>query len=177
MFFDSARDLLRVIAVGLLAYGGCVFLLRISGNRTLSKMNSFDLIVTVALGSTLSSILLTRSISLSEGWLALALLIGLQFAITWLSVRSGSISALVKTQPTLLMRDGRMIEDAMRKVRVTQDEMRAAVRRQGIGGMEQVAAAILETDGSLSIVPRSGMGSGSALERVAGATEQADGGA
>ncbi|RYD87586.1 MAG: hypothetical protein EOP50_20525, partial [Sphingobacteriales bacterium] len=59
MFFDSGYDLLRVVLVGTLAYLGCVVLMRISGNRTLSKMNSFDLVVTVAFGSTLSSILVT----------------------------------------------------------------------------------------------------------------------
>jgi uncharacterized membrane protein YcaP (DUF421 family) len=70
------------LLVGFLAYVGVVFLLRLSGRRTLSKMNAFDLIVTVALGSTLATILLDRELPLAEGMLAFALLIGLQFVVT-----------------------------------------------------------------------------------------------
>jgi uncharacterized membrane protein YcaP (DUF421 family) len=169
MFFDSVHDLLRVVLVGTLAYIGCVVLLRLSGNRTLSKMNSFDLVVTVAFGSTLSSILITKDIALAEGLLAIALLILLQFVITWLSVRSSTINALIKTAPTLLLKDGRMLDEAMARVRITKDEIRTAVRQQGSGGLEQIAAVVLETDGSLSVIPRDKMGSGSALDAVKGA--------
>jgi uncharacterized membrane protein YcaP (DUF421 family) len=65
MFFDSWSDLAHVPAVGTLAYVGLIILLRASGNRTLSKMNSFDLVVTVAFGSTLSTILVNKDVSLA----------------------------------------------------------------------------------------------------------------
>lgn len=169
MFFDSAQDLLRVLLVGTLAYIGCVILMRVSGNRTLSKMNSFDLVVTVAFGSTLSSILITKDIALAEGLLAIALLVALQFVITWLSVRSSAVNSVIKTAPTLLLRDGRMLDDAMKRVRITRDEIRTAVRQQGMGSLDQVAAVVLETDGSLSVIPAEKMGSGSALDGVNGA--------
>ncbi|WP_407939580.1 hypothetical protein [Methylophaga nitratireducenticrescens] len=58
-------------------------LLRISGRRILSKMNAFDMVVTVALGSTLATILLNRDVALAEGALAFALLIGMQYLVTW----------------------------------------------------------------------------------------------
>jgi uncharacterized membrane protein YcaP (DUF421 family) len=102
MFFDGWLGLLRVLVVGTFAYGALVLFLRVSGKRTLTKLNAFDLVITVALGSTLSSILVTRSIALSEGVLALALLISLQYLITWLSVRSESFQELIKAEPSLL---------------------------------------------------------------------------
>ena len=74
MFFTHWFDLARVLIVGVSAYAALVFLLRISGKRTLSKMNAFDLVVTVALGSTLATILLSKDVALAEGLLALALL-------------------------------------------------------------------------------------------------------
>ena len=77
MFFDNWSDLLRVVVVGTLAYASLVVLLRISGKRTLSKMNAFDLVVTVALGSTLATVLLTKDVALVEGMLAFALLVSL----------------------------------------------------------------------------------------------------
>lgn len=78
MFFDTWQGLGRIVVVGVLAYAALVIFLRFSGKRTLSKMNAFDLIVTVALGSTLATILLSKDVALAEGLLALLLLIALQ---------------------------------------------------------------------------------------------------
>lgn len=94
VFFDSWTTLLRTLVVGVLAYVTMVAFLRISGKRTLSKMNAFDLIVTVALGSTLATVLLSKDVALAEGALAFALLIGLQFVVT-LDQRAGSLGAPV----------------------------------------------------------------------------------
>ncbi len=87
MFFGSWYSLLRILVVGVLAYVALIVLLRVTGKRTLSKMNAFDLVVTVALGSTLATVLLSKDVALADGVVAFALLIGLQFIITWLSVR------------------------------------------------------------------------------------------
>mgnify|MGYP000377076657 FL=1 len=144
--------------VGLLAYAGLVVLLRISGKRTLSKMNSFDLVVTVAFGSTLSTILVSKNVSLAVGLAALALLIALQLVITWCAVRSPLISDIVKTAPTMLVLDGRLREDAMKRTRVAHDDVLAAVRQHGHGSLENIDAVILEADGSLSVIPASQAG-------------------
>ena len=72
MLFESWAGLGRVLIVGTLAYAALVLLLRISGKRTLTKLNAFDLIVTVALGSTLATVLLSSSVALAEGVVALA---------------------------------------------------------------------------------------------------------
>lgn len=106
MFFDSWRGMLHILVVGFSAYAILIFMLRISGKRTLSKMNAFDLVVTVALGSTLATVLLDQSVPLMEGVLALALLVGLQFAITWMSVRFDWFKTLIKAEPTLLVHEG-----------------------------------------------------------------------
>lgn len=168
MFFDGWGGLARVAVVGVLAYAGLVLLLRVSGKRTLSKMNAFDLVVTVALGSTLATILLSSSVALSEGLLAFALLISLQFVVTWLSTKSATVRRLVKNEPRLLLYEGRVLPDAMRKERVTVEEIEAAVRQQGMADFEDIGAAVLETDGSVTVVARSGLGRGSALGDVAG---------
>jgi uncharacterized membrane protein YcaP (DUF421 family) len=172
MFFDDWGDILRVILVGSLAYVGTVILLRISGNRTLSKMNSFDLVVTIAFGSTLSAILINKDVSLAEGLAAIALLVFLQFVMTWLSVRSKKIGDIVKTRPTVLLKNGRFLHSAMKVVRVTEDEIRAAVRQQGKGGLELVAAVVMETDGSLSVIGHDDRNSFSALAGVSGFEEE-----
>jgi uncharacterized membrane protein YcaP (DUF421 family) len=110
--------------------------------------------VTVALGSTLTTVLLTKDVALAEGIVAFGLLVLLQYAITCSSVRSDRVRALVKAEPCLLLRDGRFLHGEMRRERVTEDEVQAAARTQGIASLNDVAAAVLETDGSFSVIRR-----------------------
>lgn len=152
MFFDTWTGLGRVLIVGTLAYAALVLLLRLSGKRTLTKLNAFDLVVTVALGSTLATVLLSKSVALVEGVLALALLIILQFVITWLSVRSSRFKRLIKAEPTLLLSRGEFLHSALRQQRITEDEILAALRSQGVTEVEHVGAVVLETDGTLNVL-------------------------
>ena len=166
MFFDRWDNIYRVIVVGIAAYAGLVVLLRLSGNRTLSKMNSFDLVVTVAFGSTLSTILINRDVSLAEGLVALALLVLLQLVITWCSVRSSFVNSIVKTRPTVLLRGGALCHDALKQERVTADEIMGAVRKQGRGSLHDIDLVVLEADGSLSVIAASQAGDRSAYGRL-----------
>lgn len=131
-------------------------------------MNAFDLVITVALGSTLATVLLSRSVAVAEGLLALALLIFLQFAVTWSSMRSRTVEWLVKNEPRLLFYEGRFLRDAMRSERMTEEEIEAEMRQQGIANLDEVGAAVLETDGSVTIIPGADLGSASTLTNVAG---------
>jgi uncharacterized membrane protein YcaP (DUF421 family) len=153
MFFDTWFGLIRVVVIGVTAYAALVMLLRVSGKRTLGRMNAFDLVVTVALGSAFATVVLDKSVPLAEGVVAFALLIALQFVITWLSVRVRWVRALVKSEPTLLVSDGAYLDNAMSAQRVTREEVEAALREQGVSGVETVACVVLETDGTLSVIP------------------------
>lgn len=153
IFFDSWSGLLRVILVGFAAYTILIVMLQISGKRTLSKMNAFDLVVTVALGSILATTLVSASVPLLEGVLAFALLICLQFVITWLSVRSDRFEKLIKSEPTLLVHEGRYLDKALRQQRVTRDEITSALRGSGKNDISEIRSVVLEADGSMSVVP------------------------
>lgn len=166
MFFNSWNDLLRVAVVGTLAYIALIFWLRVTGKRTLSKWNAFDFIVTIALGSTLATVFLSKDVALAEGVFAFAVLIGLQFLITWLTVRSPWLRRIVKAEPTLLFESGNFLPTALREERVTESEVRAAIRSAGIVALEDVAAVVLETDGSFSVLKPSEHLSRSALQDV-----------
>jgi len=152
MLFDSWTGLGRVLLVGTFAYVALVAILRISGKRTLTKLNAFDLVVTVALGSTLATVLLSKSVALAEGILAMVLLVFLQFMITWLSVRSAGFRDLVKSEPTLIMHQGEFLDGAMRAQRMTRDEVMAALRSNGVMDASQAAAVVLETDGTIAVI-------------------------
>lgn len=123
IFFNGWSVLGRTLLIGVLAYVSLVFMLRVSGKRTLA-----------------------------EGLLALALLIGMQFAISWSSTRMPWLRRVVTGEPRLLLRDGTMLDEALRGARVTREEVRAAVRSSGIGALGDVAAVVLETDGSFSVI-------------------------
>jgi uncharacterized membrane protein YcaP (DUF421 family) len=166
MFFEGWYGIVRVIVVGTLAYAALVVLLRVSGKRTLAKLNAFDFVVTVALGSILATVLLSEDVALVEGVAAFALLVGLQWLIAWLSVRSPFVSRSVKSDPTLLLYRGQMLHSAMQQQRVTQDEVLSAVRGGGWADYEVVHAVVLETDGSLSVVASAPDASDSALPYV-----------
>lgn len=166
MLFDGWMTLGRTALVGTLAYLSLVLLLRVSGKRTLSKMNAFDFVVTVALGSTLATVLLSSSVSLVRGILAFAVLIFLQFIITWLSARSPAFRRLIKAEPTLLVHKGEFLTGAMKQERVTEEEVRAAMRSQGISAIEGVEAVVLETTSDLSVVVQPSGESASSLADV-----------
>lgn len=163
LLFDSWMGVARTIIIGVLAYVLLVVSLRISGKRTLAKLNAFDLVVTVALGSTLATALLTKDVAVVEGALGFALLIGMQFIVTWLSVRSGLVRRAVRDRPIALMMRGDVMRDAMRRARVTEGEVLAAVRGAGVSKLDDVEAVVLETDGSLSVVRRPPSGTADVL--------------
>ncbi|WP_299655331.1 YetF domain-containing protein [uncultured Jannaschia sp.] len=152
MFFDTWYDLLRIVIVGTLAYTTLVVLLRTSGKRTLAKMNAFDLVVTVAFGSTFASAILSSDVSIAEAATAFALLCGLQFGVATLSVRSERFQNLVKSEPSLLFYRGQFLKPAISSQRVTKEEILAAMRGSGVARPADVDAVVLETDGSFSVV-------------------------
>lgn len=153
--FSGWDGVIRVAVTATVAYVWVVVILRASGKRTLSKLNAFDLIVTVAMGSTLASVITSKSLALVEGLVALTLLVLFQFVVTFLSVRSSKLDNLVKAEPTLLLRDGRPLQDALRRQRVTVEELRSAVRQAGAEDLDAASAVILETDGSLTAILKS----------------------
>lgn len=166
MLFNSWAGVGRVLVVGTLAYVLLIVILRLTGKRTLSKMNAFDLIVTVALGSALATTMLSKDVPLAEGMLALTLLVMLQFVVTWLSARSERFQSLVKARPQLLVHRGAWMREAMLRERVSEEEVLAALRSQGAQGIGETTTVVLETDGSLSVVS----GDGSAARRSSLAT-------
>lgn len=153
-FFDSWSVLARTLVIGVLAYAVLIVWLRVSGKRTLSKWNAFDFIITIALGSTLASMVTSRNVALAQGVVAFTVLIGLQFVITWASVRAGIVQRLVKASPTLLLLDGCIVEQALCRQRVTESELRAAARLHGHTSLASLHAVVLETNGKLSVIAR-----------------------
>ncbi|ABE57476.1 MULTISPECIES: DUF421 domain-containing protein [Chromohalobacter] len=161
------HPVVHTLVIGVISYLVLIVIIRLSGKRTLSKWNAFDFVVTIALGSTLSTALVSTQVSLAQSITAFVLIVALQFAITFTSVRSRRVKNLVKSQPTLLLFQGRFRAETMAQERVVDAEVRAAIRENGIADVERVYAVVLETDGTFSVIPEAG-DSDSALQGVAG---------
>lgn len=166
IFFDSWTSILRSFVITILAYLILIVMLRVSGKRTLSKMNAFDFIITIALGSSLATVALNKSVALVDGVLVFLLLIFLQFMITWFSVRIEKLKHIVSSQPSLLLYKGDLLHENMKKERISIEDVYAAARSNQISQLEDIDAVVLETTGTVSILTKVPMGTEGTLSNV-----------
>jgi uncharacterized membrane protein YcaP (DUF421 family) len=152
IFFKSWGDLARVAILAASAYVGFLVILRVSGKRALAKMNVFDFVFVVALGSMLADTILFPDSTVAKGLTAMTVLILIQIVLSWIQTKSKSIEEFINGQPTLLFFQGKFLRDNMRKQRVTEEELRASVRAESLGDMAAVHAIVMETDGAFSII-------------------------
>lgn len=156
IFFQGWSGPVRILIVGVLSYAALVLLLRLTGKRTLSKLNAFDLVITVALGSTLSTAILDRNTPLLDGLVAMGLLVLLQFAVTWTMVRRPGLHRLIRADPVLLMAGGALRPDTLRRERISDDEVLQAIRDSGGRTLADADAVFLQSDGSMAVIQREG---------------------
>lgn len=148
----TAEDVVRTAVATAVAYAVVLLVLRTSGKRTLAKLNAFDLVITVALGSVLASGITSGEIPLLTTATALAGLALLQWAVARGSTRARWVRKAVRGAPALLVRDGELLRAAMDANRITEGEVMQVLRQAGRDGPAGVAAVVLETDGSLSVI-------------------------
>ena len=153
IFIDGWRPVLRVVIVGTLSYIALIALLRYFGKRALSKMNAFDLVVTVAIGSAFASTVISKAVTLIDGVVAFTVLLVLQRAFAALAIRLGWFGQYLKAQPLLIVYRGAISWDAAKKEQLGNLEILGALRSKGIAAVEDVLAMVLEPDGSFSVIP------------------------
>lgn len=152
MFFEDYFSILRVLIITVVAYVSLVIVVRLAGKRALAKLSAFDLIVTIAFGSTLATVLLSKDVAFLEGLLAFLVLAGLQWSVARLSTKVPAFRKFVRSNPALLVENGSYLHANMSKERVSRAEIDQAIRSQGVGRLADVAAVVLEPDGSFSVL-------------------------
>ncbi|SFB02184.1 DUF421 domain-containing protein [Algoriphagus aquimarinus] len=158
IIFESWESTFRTVVLTILGYLAMVFLLRISGKRTLSKMNAFDFVVTIALGSCLASISLNKNITLTDGVVAFSLFILMQFTFTYLSVHVKGFRSLITSNPVVVFYQGCFLENELKKQRLTKEEVYNECRLKGYSNLDEVHLIILESTGDISILETKGNG-------------------
>ena len=167
--FGSWSSLARIVTLAFLTYVVILVLLRMSGNRTLAKTAAFDQVVSVALGSTLATVILSKDTRLADGATAFLMLVALQFVVAWLILRSKLVQKLVISKPRVLLQEGEIRSEDLRRVRLVESDIHSALRKAGIGRVEDAALVVLESDGTFGVVP---MTPGRKPDAIAGIEDQ-----
>src|SRR5712671_6956372 len=136
-FFESWYNVERTVTLSIVGYLVLFTMLRISGKRTLSKLNVFDFVFVVAVGSVFASMIISKDVTLIEGVAALATLMLIQLLLAELAARFPKAERIINGEP--------------RRERVTEEEVRGAIRGEGVTRVEDVDAVTMENDGTLTV--------------------------
>lgn len=132
-----------------------LLLTRIVGKRELGSMEPFDLILLVVIGDLVQQGVTQQDNSLTGAALAIGTIALLTVFVSLLSVRSRRLRRVFEGAPIVLVSDGEIIEQNLRRERLTVEELAAEARLQQVASLEDVRYAVLETSGKISVVPKS----------------------
>jgi uncharacterized membrane protein YcaP (DUF421 family) len=136
-----------------LVYLAVLLGLRLAGKRELGQMTVFDLVVILLIANAVQNSMVGPDFSVQGGILGAFVLIALNRVMALLRLRGGLWGRVIEGTPTVLVEDGELIEPHLRREGLEQAELQMVVREHGIDSLEDVKLAVLETDGSISIVP------------------------
>lgn len=150
---EVGSSLPEVVLRTAVVYLFLVVVLRLTGKREVGQMSILELIVILIISDAVQNSMVGENSTLWGGLVAVLTLLAMDFGLKALSSRSRRVRKVVEGEPRLLVRDGRLLDKALREEGVEPDEVRAAVRAQGIARVEDVRLAVLETDGTISVIP------------------------
>ena len=137
-------------------YAFLIVLLRLTGKRQIGQLAPFDLVLLLVLSNAVQNSMNGGDNSLGGGLVSAATLVALNYGIGYATFKSKRVEALIEGRPHVIIHNGRVFEDVRRRAKLTHHELSAALRRAGCSCAEEVQAAILENNGSISVVMRSG---------------------
>ena len=145
---------METILRGVAIYIILLVVIRLSGRRTLAEMTPFDFVLLLIIAETTQQALLGDDFSITNAFLLIVTLFSLDIALSHIKTRRRGVGLMLDGSPTILVSHGRLDEVAMRKARVSKNDILAAARiQQGLEGIHQVKYAVLEISGEISIVP------------------------
>ena len=145
-----AEKILRPVLV----YVFLIVVIRLAGRRELAQLNSFDLIVLLMLANTVQNATIGNDNSMVGGLIGVSALLLANYIVVRFLYAHPKVDHLLEGGPTPLIRDGRIIHRNLAREAITEGELTEAIRKQGLGSAAEVAEAVLETGGVISVVPR-----------------------
>ncbi|HEY4595420.1 MAG TPA: YetF domain-containing protein [Thermoanaerobaculia bacterium] len=134
-----------------------LIVLRLTGKRQVGQLAPFDLVLLLVLSNAVQNSMNGGDNSLIGGLLSAATLIAFNYLVGFLTFRSKRLEALIEGRPELLVHNGKLYEEVLTRAQLTRHELNAALRQAGCGCVEEVHTAVLENNGSISVVPRAKM--------------------
>ena len=153
---EVGSSLPEVVLRTAIVYLFVVTALRLSGKREVGQMSVLELVVILVISDAVQNSMVGDNTSVWGGLVAVATLLALDFGLKALTRRSRRLREAVEGEPRLLVRDGRLLEKAIREEGLEVEEVRAAIRSHGLAHIEDVRLAVLETDGSISVIALDG---------------------
>ncbi len=150
-FEASSTSLIAICLTAIGIYLAVIIFTRIAGKRSFSKMSSFDFAMTVAIGSIMATTILSKSVSMVQGIVGLAIVYILQISAALLR-RFEFFQKAIDNTPLLLMDGEKILDDNLRKARVTESDLRSKLREANVIQRSQIKAVIFETTGDISVM-------------------------
>jgi uncharacterized membrane protein YcaP (DUF421 family) len=145
-----------IVARAAIMFAVLYVLLRLMGKRELGQLTPFELVVMIVLGDLIQQGVTHNDFSLTGALLAVSTFAFLAILMSWLTYLSPRAEKLLDGEPRVIIRDGNLIKENLRRDRMTQGEVESEMRLAGIAGMDQVAWAILEPQGKISFIKKDG---------------------
>ena len=150
---DIGSGLPEIVLRVALVYLFLVLVLRVSGKREVGQMSILELVVVLLISDAVQNSMVGENSSVWGGMIAVLTLLGMDYGLNLLTRRSRRLRGAIEGEPRLLVRDGRLLTKAVSEEGLDAEEVRAAVRQAGLARIEDVRIAVLETDGSISVIP------------------------
>ncbi|QAS54361.1 DUF421 domain-containing protein [Halobacillus litoralis] len=147
---------LEVLSRGLVLFSTLYFLARVLNKKLISQMTFFDFVAGITLGSMTATLTFSVNVSLGKGVFGLILFALLVLIIDVLCLKNFHLRKVFNSEPTVLMDNGKVLENGMKKVRFTVDELLIQLRKKNVFHFSDVESAVLETDGSVSVLKKAG---------------------
>lgn len=151
--YPDALTLLGIVGRSALIYAFVVVMLRLLGTRPLGRMSAYDFVLVVVLANAVQNALVGGDNTLAGGLTSAATLLLCNFGYTWLLRRFPQLQKRLVGEPVVLISDGDVCSPVLEREGVTRDELMAALREHGAEDIEAVRLAVLEVDGTISVVP------------------------
>ncbi|HXO42303.1 MAG TPA: YetF domain-containing protein [Thermoanaerobaculia bacterium] len=142
----------ELIVRGVVVYGFLLLLLRLTGKRQVGQLAPFDLVLLLVLSNAVQNSMNAGDNSLVGGLISATTLVVLNYLVGLATYRSKRLEAIVEGRPQVLIHDGKLFEDVLARAQLTHHELQAALRQAGYTCVEDVRSAVLENNGTISVV-------------------------
>lgn len=152
--WNLAEPWWELVLRAVVVYIFLLVLLRVTGKRQVGQLAPFDLVLLLVISNTVQNAMNAGDNSITAGLLLAVTVVLLNMAMAQLTFRSKRVEALVEGEPQVLVHNGKLNDKLMEREKLTQHELMAALRQGGCLSIDEVHAAILENNGSITVVPR-----------------------